>query len=85
MIACDPWEGIYREVYLDFVYVLPSTTLEDSFVTSDFNQFEVGTRGKTPNMQSTILEKMKGGATSFLVSISKQHNIMARHARSFFH
>jgi hypothetical protein len=30
VIACDPWEGICRKAYLDFVYVLPSTILEDS-------------------------------------------------------
>jgi hypothetical protein len=84
VIACNPWEGIYREAYLDFVYVLPSTTLEDSFATSDFNQFEACTHGETSNVQSTILEEIKGGATSFLVSISKQHNRMVRHVRSFF-
>jgi hypothetical protein len=57
------------------VYVLPSTTLEDSFATSDLNQFEACTHGETLNVQSTILEEIRG-ATSFLVSISKQHNRM---------
>jgi hypothetical protein len=35
-------------------------------------------------VQSTILEEIKGGATSFLVSISKHHNIMVWHVKSFF-
>jgi hypothetical protein len=58
------------------VYVLHSTTLENSFATSDFNQIEARARGETLNVQSTILEEIKGGATSFLVSISKHHNRM---------
>jgi len=58
------------------VYVLHSTTLEDSFPTSDLNQIEARACGETLNVQSTILEEIKGGATSFLVSISKHHNRM---------
>jgi hypothetical protein len=36
----------YWEAYPEFRYDSPSTTLEDNFNTSDFNQYEAGSSGK---------------------------------------
>jgi hypothetical protein len=43
------------------VYVSPSAILKDNFATSKFNQLKASTSGEAPQMQSIILEKMKGG------------------------
>jgi hypothetical protein len=34
------------EAYLKFKYESPSTTLEDNFNTSNFNQYEIGPNGQ---------------------------------------
>jgi hypothetical protein len=36
----------HREAYLKFKYESPSTTLEDNFNTSNFNQYEIGPSGE---------------------------------------
>jgi hypothetical protein len=40
----------YREAYPNFVYVSPSTTLKDSFATSNLNQLEANTSGEAPQV-----------------------------------
>jgi hypothetical protein len=50
----------YHEAYPEFRYDSPSTTLEDNFSTSDFNQYEASPSGEVQEVQSSALVEMKG-------------------------
>ncbi len=53
----------YWELYTNLEYVSPFKTPKDNLATSDLDQFEASLSGKTPKVQSIVLEDMKGAIT----------------------
>jgi hypothetical protein len=69
----------YKETYLEFRYDSPSTTLEDNFSTSNFNQYEASPSGEAQEVQSSALVEMKGRDLLEEAMVNKQwHNLKSK-------
>jgi len=53
----------YMEAYIEFKYDSPSTTHEDNFNASYFNQYETSPSGEAQEVQSSSPIDLRGGDT----------------------